>query len=228
MIAYNIVSNVYSSTFDIKVKLPGADDLMIIRNISIPTPGKHNVLNALAAISIGIELGFSARVIKDGFKNFAGVSRRFTKIGDYNDAEIIDDYAHHPVEIHATIDTAKSITDKRGAKVIAVFQPHRYTRLRDLFDDFAKCFAGADKVYILDVFSAGESPITNFTSKDLANKIKEQKIVNVEYLEDKSTLPDAIQKQSKKGDLILFMGAGNITYLAKEVLNILNNQLEIV
>ncbi|CAN0601196.1 unnamed protein product, partial [Ectocarpus sp. 12 AP-2014] len=140
VIAYNIISNTYSSTFDVKIKQPNISGGTIIEHITIPTPGKHNVLNALAAISIGVELDFGLKVIKDGFKKFQGVKRRFTLVGKYNGAEIIDDYAHHPVEIEATLATARDVVSERKGRVISIFQPHRYTRLENLFSDYASCF----------------------------------------------------------------------------------------
>ena len=106
-----------------------------------------------------MELDFGLKAIKNGFKQFQGVKRRFSLVGSYNGAEIIDDYAHHPVEIEATLSTARDVVSKRNGRVIAIFQPHRYSRLENLFADFASCFFRADKVYILDVFAAGEGPI---------------------------------------------------------------------
>jgi UDP-N-acetylmuramate--alanine ligase len=217
IIAYNIKSDIISSTFDIKVQLPNTRGATIIEQIIIPTPGKHNVLNSLAAIAVGIELDFGIRIIKEGFKNFNGVKRRFTRIGMYNGAEIIDDYAHHPVEIKATLSTARNIADQRNGRVIAIFQPHRYSRLKHLFQDFAHCFGHADKIYITTVYAAGEEPLDGITSLDLC-KFIEKLGFNVSYLQDpEKEIVDIITKESNPGDLLIMMGAGSISSWANEL-----------
>lgn len=216
VIAYNIISDTYSSTFDVKIKQPNVSGDTIIEHITIPTPGKHNVLNALAAISIGVELDFGLKVIKDGFKKFQGVKRRFTLVGTYNGAEIIDDYAHHPVEIEATLDTARDVASKRKGRVIAIFQPHRYTRLENLFSDFASCFSKSNKVYILDVFSAGDAPIEGINSKALVKAIN-QNSVDAEYLSSHKDIAKIVADEAKEGDIILMMGAGSITTWANQL-----------
>ncbi len=215
ILAYNIKSDTYSSTFDIKLQLPNSRGVTIIEQIIIPTPGKHNVLNALAAISIGIELNFGIKIIQDGFKKFQGVKRRFTKICEYNGAEIIDDYAHHPVEIRATLSTAKNIVKKRDGKVIAIFQPHRYSRLENLFSDFANSFTDADQVYITEVFAAGEMPIDDINGRSLAKQISKNNI-NAEFIDHKK-ITKIITKNAKKGDLVILMGAGTITNWANQL-----------
>lgn len=211
--AENINSDVSSSTFDVRIELPGSKGATMIEGIKIPTPGRHNVLNSLAAIAIGVELDFGLKVIKNGFSSFEGVKRRFTKVGEYNGAEIIDDYAHHPVEIEATLATARTIADKRGSRVIGVFQPHRYSRLSHLYDDFASCFSKADKLYILDVFAAGESPIEGVSSEELVRRAKEQG-VDAEYMRSKDQLAGMVMENAKENDLILMMGAGSISSFA--------------
>jgi UDP-N-acetylmuramate--alanine ligase len=216
IVAYNIVSDTYSSTFDIKIKQANMDGYSIIENISIPTPGKHNVLNSLAAIAIGVELDFGIKVIKNGFKQFQGVKRRFSLVGSYNGAEIIDDYAHHPVEIEATLSTAKDVVSKRKGRVIAIFQPHRYTRLENLFTDFANCFSKADKVYILDVFAAGDSPIEGINSKTLVEAINKNGI-DATYVLNHEDITSIVATGSKGGDIILMMGAGSITNWANQL-----------
>ena len=216
VIAYNIISDTYSSTFDVKIKQPNISGGTIIEHITIPTPGKHNVLNALAAISIGVELDFGLKVIKDGFKKFQGVKRRFTLVGKYNGAEIIDDYAHHPVEIEATLSTARDVVSKRKGRVISIFQPHRYTRLENLFSDFASCFSKSDKVYILDVFSAGDTPIEGINSKALVKAINANSI-DAEYLAGYEDIATIVAAEAKEGDIVLMMGAGNITTWANQL-----------
>lgn len=216
IVAYNIVSDTYSSTFDIRIKQQNASGDTIIEHIKIPTPGKHNVLNALAAIAIGIELDFGLKVIKNGFKQFQGVKRRFTLVGKYNGAEIIDDYAHHPVEIEATLDTAKDVVSKRNGRIISIFQPHRYTRLENLFSDFASCFCKSDKVYILDVFSAGDTPIEGVNSKTLVDAINKNS-VDAEYLASHEDIASIVAAEAGEGDIILMMGAGSITTWANQL-----------
>ncbi len=216
IVAYNITSDTYSSTFDIRIKQQNTSGDTIIEHITIPTPGKHNVLNALSAIAIGIELDFGLKVIKNGFKNFQGVKRRFTLVGKYNGAEIIDDYAHHPVEIEATLSTAKDVVSKRKGRVISIFQPHRYTRLENLFSDFASCFAKSDKVYILDVFSAGDSPIEGINSKTLVEAINKNS-VDAEYLANHEDITPVVATEAREGDIILMMGAGSITTWANQL-----------
>ena len=221
ILAYNIKSDVYSSTFDIKLKLPNTDGSTIVEHITIPTPGKHNVLNALAAIAIGVELDFGIKVIRDGFKNFRGVKRRFTKVYEYHGAEIIDDYAHHPVEIGATLSTASEIASSRGGRVIAIFQPHRYSRLKNLFSDFANCFTDADSVYITDVFAAGEQPIEGVSGRDLAYAITK---INgkATFIANHEDIASIIASEAKEGDLFVFMGAGTITNWANQLPELLN------
>jgi len=222
ILAYNLKSDTYSSTFDIKLQLPNSRGVTIIEQIEIPTPGKHNVLNALAAIAIGVELDFGIKVIQDGFKNFQGVKRRFTKVCEYNGAEIIDDYAHHPVEISATLSTAKAIAAQRKGKVIAIFQPHRYSRLENLFTDFANCFTDADNVYITDVFAAGEQPIEGISGQDLSKKISKTGVIS-KFIPDSKDIAGVVASLAKKGDIVVLMGAGTITNWANQLPDILKN-----
>lgn len=226
--AYNIRSDINSSTFDIKLSLPHYKGSTIIENVNIPIAGKHNVLNSLAAIAVGSELDFGVNIIRNGFKNFKGVKRRFTKVGEYRGAEIIDDYAHHPVEINATLSTAKSIAQAKKGRVIAIFQPHRYTRLESLFNDFINCFKDADYVYILDVFAAGENEIKGINSAVLAaeiNKIRNNS--NALYIDSHEDIVNVIISTAQENDLFIFMGAGNITKLANDMpYKLVNNNLD--
>lgn len=216
---YNISSDISKSTFDVKINLPHTSGSTIIERITIPTPGMHNVLNALAAIAVGVELDFGVKAIKEGFKNFQGVKRRFTKITEYNGASIIDDYAHHPAEIKATLSTAKIITKANNRKIIAIFQPHRYSRLKYLFNDFANCFSDADEVYITDVYGAGEQPINGISGEDLVKNMQlNHSHNNVKFLGTPETIPQIIKTQTKPGDLVVMMGAGSISNWANNLL----------
>jgi UDP-N-acetylmuramate--alanine ligase len=216
VLAYDIRLDTHSSKFNVKLKIPSTTGVTIIEDIEIPTPGKHNVLNSLAAIAVAVELDFGIKAIKYGFKNFQGVKRRFTRVGEYNAAEIIDDYAHHPVEVAATLATARTIANSRKSKVFAIFQPHRYSRLENLFDDFTKCFSDADKVYITDVYAAGEEPIKDITGEKLAESIKIGNQAAI-YLKSQDDLTNVIRGNANKGDLFVLMGAGSISTWANQL-----------
>lgn len=211
--AVNICCDVDSSNFDVHINMPGSSGATIVENVFIPTPGRHNVLNCLAAIGVGVELDFGIRVIKEGFRKFKGVKRRFSKVGEYNGAEIIDDYAHHPVEIDATLATARAIADKRHSRVISVFQPHRYSRLASLFDEFSRCFAVSDELYIVDVYAAGEKPRAGIDAASLAEAINATG-QEVSYIGALDKVPAIIKDRAQQGDLIMMMGAGSISVSA--------------
>ena len=214
--AYNIKSDISSSVFDIEINLPNVQGTTIIEQVSIPTPGKHNVLNSLAAIAIGVELDFGIKAIKNGFKHFEGIKRRFTKVCEYKGAEIIDDYAHHPVEIKTTLATARSIAEKRNSRVIAIFQPHRYSRVKDLFDDFTKCFSDADKLYMLDIYGAGEAPIDGISTAALMKKMSNLES-KPEFIANHEDIANIIMSGATKGDLVVMMGAGSISSWAYQL-----------
>ncbi len=216
VLAYDIRLDTHSSKFNVKLKIPSTSGITIIEDIEIPTPGKHNVLNSLAAIAVAVELDFGIKAIKYGFKNFQGVKRRFTRVGQYHEAEIIDDYAHHPVEVAATLATARTIANSRQSKVFAIFQPHRYSRLENLFDDFTKCFSDADRVYITDVYAAGEEPIEGITGKKLAESVKVGNQVAV-YIKSQDDITTIIRDNASKGDLFVLMGAGSISTWANQL-----------
>lgn len=216
--AININCDISSSSFDIEIKLPNVNGSTTIEQVNIPTPGRHNILNSLAAIAVGVELDFGIKIIKNGFKNFQGVKRRFTKIGEYNGASIIDDYAHHPAEVMATLATAKSIADKQNGRVIAIFQPHRYSRLQYLFNDFTSCFKDADLLYITDVYSAGEKEIAGISGAELVNKIKNTKShSNVEFIDSCEMITQIVKSVAQPRDLIIMMGAGSISSWANNL-----------
>ena len=177
--------------------------------------GLHNIQNALATIAIGIELNIPIVRIMKTLKSFTGIQRRFQKVGNFNNTSIIDDYGHHPVEISAALAAARLITPKH--KIISIFQPHRYTRLRDLFDDFCSCFNDADHVLLLDVYSAGEEPITNFESSNLEVGLSNYGHKNVLHIKDQKTLIRTLLKLAKPNDLIICLGAGSITKIANNL-----------
>ena len=221
--AYNIRQTTAGSKFDIKISSKLNTKLKTVKNISLHMPGIHNVQNSLAALAIAIELGFDKQVLINGFSEFKGVKRRFTTIGTYKGVKIVDDYAHHPAEIIATLETARQATKEKHGRVIAIFQPHRYTRLHDLFKEFSQSFGNADKVYIADVYSAHEQPIPGANKEALIAAIKKyQRKFEVGPLNSKDDIVNIIKKDCKKNDLLLFLGAGDITKWAHELPEKLN------
>ena len=191
-------------------------------NIEFSMIGIHNIQNALAAISVALELGIPIHNIKKSLKNFSGVQRRFEKVGKFNNTLIIDDYGHHPVEINAALSAARLLTPEN--KIISIFQPHRYSRLRDLFNDFCSCFNDADQVFLLDVFPAGEKVIKDFESLDLEEGLTKYGHKNVTYVKDSRILAKYLLPQINSGDLIICLGAGTITKIARSLEQELKNE----
>ena len=179
-----------------------------LEEVVLPMPGHHNALNATAAITVAHELGMSVADIRAALASFGGVKRRFTKTGEWNGALIFDDYGHHPVEIAAVLRAARAST---RAKVIAVMQPHRYTRLQSLFEQFATCFNDADAVIVADVYAAGEKPIEGIDRASLVSAIKAHGHRDARGLESPEQLPGIIRGLAGPGDYVVFLGAGNIT-----------------
>ncbi|MEM6650348.1 MAG: UDP-N-acetylmuramate--L-alanine ligase [Pseudomonadota bacterium] len=182
-----------------------------IENIHLPMPGDHNVLNALAATIVAREIGVADENIRTGFAAFNGVKRRFTDVGTYRGIRIIDDYGHHPVEISASLKAARKVTT---GKVIAVVQPHRYSRLDTLFDEFCACFNDADHVLVGDVYAAGEVPIEGRDKAALAVGISRHGHRAVAPLSDWAKLSEAVLDVAEEGDLVICLGAGDITKYA--------------
>ncbi len=181
-----------------------------IRGFFLPMMGEHNVQNALAVVSIAQELGMSDQVLTRALRHFKGVRRRFSKVGESHGITVIDDYAHHPAEIKATLKAARQATQGR---VIAVLQPHRYTRIKALFKDFVRCVESADRVILSPIYSAGEKAIDGLSSHRLANEMRALG-KEVYEIEDPKELPFIVRTLAVKGDLVLCMGAGSVTYWA--------------
>ena len=179
-----------------------------IENCRLPMPGDHNVLNALAAVAVARHLGMKVDQIRGALAGFKGVNRRFTKVGEVNGVTIIDDYGHHPVEISAVLKAARQASDGR---VIAVHQPHRYSRLHSLFDDFCSCFNDADVVAIAEVFSAGEDPIEGVSRNDLVAGLVRHGHRNAHAIISEDDLERLIREQTKSGDIVVCLGAGTIS-----------------
>jgi UDP-N-acetylmuramate--alanine ligase len=176
--------------------------------MQIPIPGEHNVLNALAAIAAARELKIGFDDIRSGLGSFRGVRRRFTRVGEWNGATIIDDYGHHPVEIAAVLKAARAAT--KGS-VIAIHQPHRFTRLHDLFEEFCGCFNDADVVAITDVYAAGEEPIDGISRDALVGGLRAHGHRAAHALRAPEGLADFVRKHAKPGDLVVCLGAGTIS-----------------
>jgi len=182
-----------------------------IADLSLPMPGRHNALNATSAIAVAHELGISDEQIRKGLAGFGGVKRRFTRTGDWNGVTVFDDYGHHPVEIAAVLKAARESTKGR---VIAVMQPHRYTRLAALFDQFCTCFNDADAVIIAHVYPAGEAPIAGADRDSLVAGLRARGHRNVMALDESQALAGLIKGTAHAGDYVVCLGAGNITQWA--------------
>ena len=186
-----------------------------IEGIELPMPGRHNVQNALAAVAVAVEMGCADEVIRGGFGRFSGVKRRFTKVGEVAGATVIDDYGHHPVEIKAVLAAAREGVGV--GRVLAVVQPHRFTRLRDHMEDFQAAFNDADVVYAAPVYAAGEAPIAGVDAHALVAGIKARGHRAAHAVEDFDHLADALANTMAAGDMIVCLGAGDITKWAADL-----------
>ena len=213
--AINLRTSPLGSTYDVVVsgRLTGAAEI-IIKDIFLPMLGQHNVQNSLAAIAVGQQLKVAPQTIKDALCDFSGVKRRFTKTGISNGITVIDDYGHHPVEISAVLKAGRQAVEHTQGRLIAVMQPHRYSRLSSLFDEFCTCFNDADTVIIADVYAAGEAPIENATKEHLSAGIISHGHRDVHTLNSSDDLPGMIATLAKPGDFVICLGAGNITQWA--------------
>ncbi|PQV59116.1 UDP-N-acetylmuramate--L-alanine ligase [Defluviimonas denitrificans] len=185
----------------------------VIEGCALPMPGDHNVSNALAAVAVARHLGMKKDEIRDALANFGGVNRRFTKVGEVlGGVTIIDDYGHHPVEIAAVLKAARqAVEDRPGARVIACHQPHRYSRLSNLFEDFCTCFNEADVVAIAEVYAAGEDPIPGASRDDLVAGLIRHGHRHVRAILDEADLGRLVREQARPGDIVVCLGAGTIS-----------------
>ena len=190
--------------FDVALQAEDA----LIEGCTLPMPGDHNVSNALAAVAVARHLGMKKGEIREALAGFAGVNRRFTKVAEVNGVTIIDDYGHHPVEIAAVLKAARQATKGR---IIAIHQPHRYTRLSNLFDDFCTCFNDADVVAIAEVYSAGEEPIAGASRDDLVAGLIAHGHRHARALLDEADLARLVKEQARPGDMVVCLGAGTIS-----------------
>jgi UDP-N-acetylmuramate--alanine ligase len=209
--AINIRSGADGERFDVEIAGRGDEDGHVIKDILLPMHGQHNVRNALAVIGIAHELKLSDDTIAKALRSFNGVKRRFTKTGEGLGMIVIDDYGHHPVEIAATLKAARSAQSAGTGKVIAVVQPHRYTRVRDLLNEFCTCFNDADTVIVADIYSAGEDPIEGITSDRLVEGLQAAGHRHVLKLESPEVLAKTVASVGESGDMVVCLGAGSIT-----------------
>jgi UDP-N-acetylmuramate--alanine ligase len=197
--------------FDVVIQKQGLaalDEPLRIKGLHLPMAGWHNVSNALAAIAVARELDVSDEAIKAGLAGFGGVRRRFTTTGVVGGVRIVDDYGHHPVEIAAVLKAARQVAEGR---VIAVVQPHRFTRLESLMEEFSTCFSDADAVLVADVYAAGEVPIEGVDKHALVDGVRRFGHRSVQPLDSVEALPGVIAAEAKPGDLVVLLGAGDIT-----------------
>ena len=200
-----------TSLFTIVFRDRAGSFLHEIKNVALPMPGRHNALNATAAIAVAHELGIGDDVIRNALANFGGVRRRFTRTGMWNGVTIVDDYGHHPVEIASVLRAARESTK---GQVIAVVQPHRYTRLQALFEQFCTCFNDADAVIVAPVYSAGEAPIEGFDRDSLVQGVRNNGHRQVFALDSPDRLHLLVSSMAKPGDYVVCLGAGSITQWA--------------
>jgi UDP-N-acetylmuramate--alanine ligase len=200
-----------SSRFSIAFRDRAGDDVHTIENLMLPMPGRHNALNATAAIAVAHDLGISDALIRKALSGFGGVRRRFTRTGDWNGITVIDDYGHHPVEIEAVLRAARESTE---GQVIAVVQPHRYTRLQTLFELFCTCFNDADSVIVAPVYPAGEAPIAGADRDSLVAGIRARGHRHVLGLDGPQQLASLVKNIARPGDYVVCLGAGSITQWA--------------
>jgi UDP-N-acetylmuramate--alanine ligase len=208
----NVVTNTGGITFDVEFKSGKK-----ITEIKMPIYGKHNADNACVAIAIGEFLGISDEKIKEALAKFNGVKRRFTKVGEFEGVSIIDDYGHHPTEIKATLQAARDLIGEH--KLICVFEPHKYSRVHDVFNEFCQAFASANYVIVSDIYSAGQAPIDGISQDSLIAGIKKTGQKNVIKMNDPKDLANLVKPLVSKGDLVFCTGAGKVTYWASELEN---------
>jgi UDP-N-acetylmuramate--alanine ligase len=207
----NLVNDGGRQRFDIAFRDRDGREVHRVRDLELPMPGRHNALNATSAVAVAHELKISDDTIRAALAKFGGVKRRFTRVGEWNGAQVIDDYGHHPVEIAAVLKAAREST--RG-QVIAVVQPHRYTRLKTLFEPFSTCFNDADAVIVAHVYPAGEPPIEGADRDGLVAALRARGHRHVIALDGPEQLAGIVKDMAKPGDYVVLLGAGNITQWA--------------
>lgn len=219
--AVNLRTDLKGAHFDVEIRRSASEAPRRIEGLTLPMAGEHNVQNSLAAITVALELGASDEQIRASLARFGGVKRRFTEVGEWTPVaggepvKVIDDYGHHPVEIAAVLKAARAMQGDRT--LIAVCQPHRYTRLNDLFEEFSRCFDQTDHVLVAPVYEAGETPIPGITHETLVRSILRHGHRHAQALGSLADLPEAVRKLAGPGAMVVCLGAGDITRHAGEL-----------
>lgn len=206
--AVNVRIGVGGARYDVMVTDRMTGQQRVIQDVHLPMFGEHNVTNSLAPIAIAVEMGLTDDTIRQAMAGFSGVKRRFTKTGEAGGVTVIDDYGHHPVEIAAVLRAARSATT---GNVIAVVQPHRYSRLSSLFEEFCTCFNDADTVVVADVYAAGEQPLPGVDRDALVNGLRQRGHRGAVPLSRPEMLAETVRRVARRGDIVVCLGAGNIT-----------------
>jgi UDP-N-acetylmuramate--alanine ligase len=209
---FNIRMDGATSVFDVEIRRRRTGQVIALKDLRLPMPGRHNVSNATAAIAVAQRLGISPELIAKGLAGFGGVKRRFTFTGSWNGVNVYDDYGHHPVEIKAVLRAAREAC---AGRIIAVHQPHRYSRVASLFEEFAGCFNDADSVMIAPIYAAGEDPIEGVTAEELVSRIKSGGHRDARVLASPDALAGIVAGIAKPGDFVVLLGAGSITHWAQ-------------
>jgi UDP-N-acetylmuramate--alanine ligase len=215
--ASNVNFNIKGLKFDVKIK----NTNHIIKDLTLPAYGIHNAKNSLVVVAIANFLAIDEATLRAALNNFSGVKRRFTKTGEVNGITIIDDYAHHPTEIQAVLKTARTLA--KDHQVIAVFQAHKYTRVRDLFDEFCNSFADVDVVIVADIYSAGQDKIEGISQDKLIENISKVSGKKIIKLHSENDLAKIIKENAKSGDIVICVGAGTVTNWAYQLPESLKN-----
>ena len=210
----NLKKRLNHSIFDLRLKFTG-DKIYKIKNIKVNLIGDHNITNATASIAIALNLGIKINKIKKALKKFLGIQRRFTKVFSFKKREFYDDYAHHPTEIRAVINGARQIYKDR--KIICVFQPHRYSRVKALKNEFASSFKSSDAVILCPVYSAGEKVKYNFNQNKFSQLISRQSKIQVINIKNQKELKNYLKKNLFKNEMVICMGAGSISNWIREI-----------
>ena len=206
--ATNILINEKGSFFDINIKKTNLLKKETINKIRLNVLGRHNIQNSLAAVTVAKILNINTNKIKKAFQKFKGVKRRFTLVCNFKGIKIIDDYAHHPEEIKATLELARDLKPK---KIIVIFQPHRYSRFKNLYHDFKKVLKNCDRLYVANVYSAGEKKIKNISKEKFVFEMNKIKKNFAKSLNNINSLPEIILNEGNKGDIVIFIGAGDVS-----------------
>lgn len=199
------------STFDVEIRRRRTGQVFSFKDLMLPMPGRHNISNACAAIAVANRLGLGEDAIRKGLASFGGVKRRFTLTGEWNGVQVFDDYGHHPVEIKAALKAAR---ESCKGRIIAIHQPHRYSRLHSLFADFSACFNDADSILLAPVYAAGEDPIEGVDSEALVSRIKSGGHRDARFIDGPAAIAPIVHDIAGPGDFVVLLGAGSITQWA--------------